>query len=746
MLTTAAYRLIALRVNRRAIRGIGLALLAALAGASALPAQTVFDDWRIRFPNPPANTLRTALHAEGRFVAAGDHATVVTSVTGNVWETQFLEPGFTATGLAFAGGVYVMTDRGGKVAVSTDLKAWRIDAIQASSLTDLIHAEGRFVAAGHASQVFFSADGDDWSSSKVAEESLRLEGIAYGAGQYVTVARGGKIHRSTDLEQWTEVFAGFPDTENLTDNWSGMAWFNGRFIAYGPIDRLLVSDDGTSWDEIALDFESSLEDHVEWNGRLWISGNSDAVLHSADGLSWSRAPLEIDVSANAIAAAPDRLVALASGGEVYSSDDGLAWTKTVGREFGDIVGLAYQNQTYVAIADKKRFLRSVDGVNWEVVFDARAGNDLYEGIGAVGGRFVAVSSRGRLAWSADGLDWNTETSVTFSAIVRQVSEANGLLFAGCDSGYLAHTADGVNWSERRIRAAGNGSLFTVEQVSHFNGAYFAAGGNGLLARSTDLETWEVIPLGGATAAFRKLLYFNNRYILLPVSGSRLLFSEDLSSWTDDRRVPVIRATGGWIFEDRVVVSSLSGLYTSVDGAAFVEHPLPSAGFRAIVHDGSQYVAAGGAAVIATTGSLPLSALQLAVEGKGAVSRSPDQALYDTATVVRLSAAPAAGQQFLWWETADGADPSPFLDLVLTTDTNVKAVFASLQPPSPALITAPGSVSLQWVPRDGWLLHHSDNLVEWSQTPGVQLQDGLGRLDFALPETANRFYQFRLREP
>jgi hypothetical protein len=723
-----------------------LTVLLFVSGLHMVTAQSIFDNWRIRIPNPPANTLQTALYAEGQFIAAGQHATVVTSTTGNVWETQYLKPEFNAMALVYAKERYVMVDRNGQVAVSSDLQAWRTAGIGASSLKDLIYAEDRFITVGRLSGIYISEDGDTWIESRIAEESHDLEAIAFGDGSFVTIARGGKVFRSSDLEEWTEVFEGFPGTENMTDNWEGMVRFGNHFVAYGPVDRLLVSENGTDWSEIQLAFESSLTDHVIWKDQLWLSGNSDAILHSSDGLAWERISLGVDVSANAIAASPERIIALARRGEVYSSDDGEVWTKVIEREYDTFAAMAYKDGVYIAIADKKRFLRSVDGVNWDLVLDAQDGSDLYEGIGTVGGRFVAVAARGSIAWSDDGLEWNTETEVEFSAIVRGLSTANGVLFAGCDSGYLASTSNGLDWVEQKINETASGNQERIEDVSYFNGYYFAPGGDGFLARSADLQAWEVLPLGDTTARFKKLLFFNNRYILLPVSGSRVLFSDDLVSWSDNRRVPVIRATGAGIYEDQVVVSSIVGVYTSTDGETFTEHPLPTGGFRAIVFDGNQYVAAGSNGVIATTGDNPLSALQLTIAGNGNVSRSPDQALYDSSTVIRLTAEPADGHQFLWWETADGVDDSPTIDLVLQTDTNVQAVFAGLTPPEAALLAGAGKVSLQWPRDDGWVLHDSVNLSDWARTPVPETSDEDIMLDITLPPSGQLFFQFRLRSP
>jgi hypothetical protein len=571
-----------------------------------LPAQTIFDDWQIRQPNPPANSLNIAIYAEGRFVAAGYHATVVTSATGTVWETRFLEPDFDAKGLVYAEGKYVMVDRDGIVATSENLDAWFLQGIGASTLDDLIYAEGKFITVGRLGRLFASDDALTWTRYNITDISLHFMGIAYGSGVYLTVARGGKIFRSTDLENWTEVFAGFEGTENMTDNWEGMAFFNGTFVAYGPTGRLLVSEDnGASWIDLPLEYESPFISHTVWKGKLWLGGQSDAIIHSADGLTWERFSTGIDESVGAIAASPDRIIALDDSGDVLASDDGEAWSVLLDNDLLDFRSIVYRDGIYLAMAEGDRILRSTDGVIWTVVLDLSDTTVNYAGLGALEDRFVAVGGRGEIAWSTDGLSWETDIFLDFSAIVREVSVANGLLFAGCDSGIVAYSSDGINWTEQDT-GAGSGYAYRIEQVTYFNGTYFAPGGNGTLASSTDLENWTLHPTGDDDAVFKTLLYFNDRYILIPVSRSRILYSEDLVTWTDNRRDPVIRGSGAWIYDGRIVVADSRGfVYTSEDGETFLTHALPASTFREIIFDGEQYVAVGPVGLVATTGSEPL---------------------------------------------------------------------------------------------------------------------------------------------
>lgn len=718
-----------------------------MAFAIALPAQSIFDDWRIRQPNPPANALKTAIYAEGRFVAAGYHATVVTSATGSVWETRYLEPDFDARGLVYAEGTYVMIDRDGLVATSENLDAWFIQGIGASTLDDLIYAEGRFLAVGRLGRLFASEDALTWTRHDITDISSHFMGIAYGNGVYLAVARGGKIFRSTSLDDWTEVFAGFEGTENLTDNWEGMAFINGTFVAYGPTERMLVStDNGASWIDLPLAFESRFITHTEWKGKLWIGGQSDAIIHSEDGLTWDRFATGIDESIGAMAASPERIVALDDSGDVLASEDGVAWSVLLDNDLLDFRSIAYRDGIYLAMAEGDRILRSTDGVNWTEVLDASATNSNYTGLGALEDRFVAVGGRGEVAWSADGLSWETGIFLDFPFIVREVSVANGLLFAGCDSGVVAFTSDGINWTERDT-GAGSGYAYRIEQVSYFNGTYFAAGGNGTLASSTDLENWTLHPTGDDDAVFETLMYFNNRYILMPSSGSRVLYSEDLVTWTDDRTDPPIRAGGAWIFDGRIVVADNRGfVYTSEDGETFLTHALPASTFREIVFDGEQYVAVGPVGLVATTGSEPLSLLNLTIQGTGNVDRTPDQALYDTSTVIRLTAQAPAGQQFLWWETTDGVVPGETFELNLEADTNITAVFASLAPPDPGIQLNGNSWFMEWMGDPAWVLHESADLVDWSPAPGVEVEGETRRLANQGYSGENRFFQFRIRNP
>jgi len=149
-------------------------------------------------------------------------------------------------------------------------------------------------------------------------------------------------------------------------------------------------------------------------------------------------------------------------------------------------------------------------------------------------------------------------------------------------------------------------------------------------------------------------------------------------------------------------------------------------------------------VIATTGTEPLSVLNLSITGNGTVARSPDQALYAPSTVVRLTAQAPSGQQFLWWDTTDGRVLSSSLDLALEADTNVTAVFAGEQPPTMSLQASAEGAALEWSADPAWVLHQSSDLSDWAPTTGVEREDDTARLPNLEMIDDGQFFQFKLQ--
>src|ERR1041385_9533875 len=68
-------------------------------------------------------------------------------------------------------------------------------------------------------------------------------------------------------------------------------------------------------------------------------------------------------------------------------------------------------------------------------------------------------------------------------------------------------------------------------------------------------------------------------------------------------------------------------------------------------------------------------LNVAADGNGSVQKSPDQASYDSGTVVQLTANPAVGWMFSYWTgDASGFGSTNPINVTMNSDKNDTAVF------------------------------------------------------------------------
>jgi hypothetical protein len=85
-------------------------------------------------------------------------------------------------------------------------------------------------------------------------------------------------------------------------------------------------------------------------------------------------------------------------------NSGIEWS-TVPLD-GAWLGAAYGNGKFVAVASNGKTAYSTDGITWSVPA-ALAGN--WQGVTYGDGKFVAVASDGKTAYSTDGISWTTVT-------------------------------------------------------------------------------------------------------------------------------------------------------------------------------------------------------------------------------------------------------------------------------------------------------------------------------------------------
>jgi len=215
---------------------------------------TVVDpllDWTQRGASATSNPLYGVVFGAGKFVAAGDNSTVLTSPDGLAWRA-ITTPGNNN----FYRGV--------------------------------AHNGARFVAVGlgpNATQrggAVFSDDGETWSAGTLPANVGTMSAVAAGAGVFVAVGETGRIYYSADGTAWNE--ASSPVTTALIT----ITYANGLFVVGGSSGRILTSSDGIDWTNRSVSTGNTLASIAYHQGAWYASSATLECFTSPNGVAWTR--------------------------------------------------------------------------------------------------------------------------------------------------------------------------------------------------------------------------------------------------------------------------------------------------------------------------------------------------------------------------------------------------------------------------------------------------------------------------
>lgn len=220
-----------------------------------------------------------------------------------------------------------------------------------------------------------------------------------------------------------------------------------------------------------------------------------------------------------------------------------------------IYGIAYGNDTWVAVVSKGRILYSRDGESWQ-----KAASPVTEDLGKViydgpvgSKKFIAIGDKDTIVYSIDGETWNTApVSEGATRTINGIAYGNNQ-FIATDSkwdqktvGVLTST-DGTSWT----RTSHDFSEWTDDiekpRLAFGNGRFvMTLGTYGILVTSTDGETWTLAASGkdgsvtgypeGTTIVWtdclKDIIYAEHQFIAVGDSGQIVLSeNEALTSWT-----------------------------------------------------------------------------------------------------------------------------------------------------------------------------------------------------------------------
>lgn len=230
-------------------------------------------------------------------------------------------------------------------------------------------------------------------------------------------------------------------------------------------------------------------------GIFIASGNGAHRMSSLDGVTWTNhefidkpAHDQNDLKAMAVGNGVCVVVGGFSKSNIFTTSDGVAWEKNP-FNMGVLSGVIFHEGRFLAFGESGKVGASTDGIEWELIADARL-------------RDHQNAEKEKL-----GLEEVVKSNI------RRWREANGIFVGAGDNCIIASTSDFENWTFAE-RLEPQSRLF-IE--SDENG--FVVRGDRTLHHSTDGVNWtEVTPELDEKAKFHSLVHDGERFIVNSRSG------------------------------------------------------------------------------------------------------------------------------------------------------------------------------------------------------------------------------------
>ena len=243
------------------------------------------------------------------------------------------------------------------------------------------------------------------------------------------------------------------------------------------------------------------------------------------------------------------------------------------------------------------------------------------------GKFVAINTSGKAAYSIDGINW-TETTLLSSAILMSVTYGNGKFVAVGASDKSMYSTDGINWTETTLGSNawysvtyGNGKFVTVAMnsdvsaystdginwtastlpsmedwisVTYGDGKFVATGSSTIRAAySTDGINWSASSTLPSMANWNSVTYGGGKFVAVVSNSTKAAYSTDGINWTAST-LPSSANWGSLTYGDGKFVAITNGSDKSIystDGINWTETTLPSsAKWRAMTYGDDKFIA------------------------------------------------------------------------------------------------------------------------------------------------------------
>jgi hypothetical protein len=256
---------------------------------------------------------------------------------------------------------YTLTTEGSTPAPSSD---WDT---RASGTTVGLYAvasrpsDSLVVAVGDGGAILTSLDKNTWTarSSPVA---ARLNGVTWGANQFVAVGNGGIVLTSSNGTTWTA------RTTGVTANLYSVIRDSAYFVAVGAGGTILYSLDGSTWQAQASGTTNALYFITSGAGKLVVGGANGTLRTSSastiPGASWTGVASSTTNGLHAGAWSGTQLVVVGAAGVIISSANASTWTQRASGTSQSLNGISGSGGSFKAVGANGVILASVNGTTW----------------------------------------------------------------------------------------------------------------------------------------------------------------------------------------------------------------------------------------------------------------------------------------------------------------------------------------------------------------------------------------------
>lgn len=562
--------------------------------------------------------LRGITASDARYVAVGDNGVIHQMPHGGAWASTTVATSANFHAVNHHDGTYIAVGAGGTIFRSTDGTLWMtVSSGTAKDLNSVAYALGEWIAVGADGTLLHSADGTHWTTT-AAGPGVSLNKVMAHQGNVYVMGDHGFIAMSPDLASWTVIkpaHSGY-DVQSAVDHDGELVFLLGKGFVEG---RTACSDSRSIVWKMVSDFRfrsvkspmGLLYSVHQFKGLLLVGGPQGLIQTSTDARNWQSQIIPEAGNIRSIESTADLCVIGTEGG-LYYSTDGLNWHAARIQIHGsgacndlvppsDVLSVVKGPGNKWLATGYRTILISEDGKSWfKPILPIDNLSEIVRGAWDSNG--AVFLSGGTVYHSTDGTSWEVATNPNASLPIGRKRIGDRLYIATTNE-RISSTQDGVIWEYHSSNGDPYGPI-DYHDIAAYNGGFVAVGTKGTISTSPDGRNW-TYESGEWFHRFTSVTRTGDRFTILGSSGN-LFTTKDgrrvtkIHTGTDGENFAVARfaavasdGTGAVAVGNTIFVST--DLDTWTDAGSPVSEEL-----RAVIWDGSRYMAGGANGAILTS--------------------------------------------------------------------------------------------------------------------------------------------------